>query len=61
MFCCVCNGSCWHIGPHMYCREHDPNVCDRHRPRRPCPRCAEDERHMRELQDAETRRREAIA
>ena len=22
MFCCVCNGSCCHIGPHSYCDAH---------------------------------------
>jgi len=22
MICCVCNGSCCHVGPHSYCAEH---------------------------------------
>lgn len=25
MFCCQCNGSCMHVGPHSYCVAHRPN------------------------------------
>lgn len=24
-YCCVCNGTCCHVGPHSYCESHLPN------------------------------------